>query len=415
MILHIDMDAFYASVEMRERPELANRPVIVGGTPEGRGVVAAANYQARAFGVHSAMPAVVAKRLCPQAVVLRPRMELYAKVAEQIREIFHRYTPAVEPLSLDEAFLDATGSEALYGPTVKIGRLIKQDIQDQLQLVASVGVAPNKFLAKIASDLDKPNGFVVVDPDRVYEFLDPLPIGRLWGVGRVTEETLRQSGIQTIGQVREMSEADLQAKIGQQGQHLWQLSQGIDDRPVVSERIAKSVSHETTFPVDIVDIEVLRAWALDLAEQVAWRLRRHQLRGRTVQLKVRFSDFETITRAVTLPTPTDVTQEIWQAANDLFTHRLPAGHRPVRLLGVGVSGFDQGRAEQQQWLFDQPDRNAQSDLDRTTDQIRAKFGSTALGRAGRLLHAAGEPNPPGASAHDDKVKDTDNPNGPRSQ
>jgi DNA polymerase-4 len=414
MILHIDMDAYYASVEMRERPELADRPVVVGGTPEGRGVVAAANYLARSCGVHSAMPAVRAKRLCPQAVFLRPRMELYAQVAEQIREIFLQYTPLVEPLSLDEAFLDVTGSEALFGSTIEIGRSIKRDIQDRLQLVASVGVAPNKFLAKIASDLEKPDGFVVVDSERVLEFLDPLPIRRLWGVGRVTEETLRQAGVHTIGQVRTMSEAALQAKFGQQGRHLWQLSQGIDDRPIVPERIAKSVSHETTFPVDIADKEVLRAWTLELAEQVAWRLRRHELRGRTVQLKVRFSDFETITRAVTLPTPTDVTQEIWQAANELFTHRLPANHRPVRLLGVGVSGFEQSRTERQQTLFDQPERSAQLELDRTTDQIREKFGSAALGRAGKLLHATGNPIPPGGPTQDEEASDANDRNGPRS-
>jgi DNA polymerase-4 len=393
MILHIDMDAYYASVEMRERPDVAGRPVIVGGTPEGRGVVAAANYAARASGVHSAMPAVRAKRLCPQAVFLRPRMELYARVAEQIREIFHKYTPLVEPLSLDEAFLDATGSEPLFGTSVEIGKLIKREIHDRLQLVASVGVAPNKFLAKIASDLDKPDGFVVVEADGVHAFLDPLPIGRLWGVGRVTEETLHKSGITTIGQVRAMPEEDLKARFGQQGQHLWRLSQGADDRQVVPERAAKSISHETTFPLDIDDEDVLRAWTLELAEQVAWRLRRHHLRGRTVQLKVRFSDFQTITRSVTLRTPTDVTQEIWQAADELFTHRLPAGRQAVRLLGVGVSGFDQTGTQQQQLLFEQPDRNAQSELDRATDQIREKFGSAALGRAGKLLHATDETNP----------------------
>jgi DNA polymerase-4 len=415
MILHIDMDAYYASVEMRERPELANRPVIVGGTPEGRGVVAAANYQARSCGVHSAMPAVRAKRLCPQAVFLRPRMELYAQVAEQIREIFHQYTPLVEPLSLDEAFLDVTGTEALFGSTVEIGKLIKRDIKDRLRLVASVGVAPNKFLAKIASDLDKPDGFVVVDPTRVREFLEPLPIRRLWGVGRVTEETLRQSGIHTIGQVRGMTETALETRFGQQGRHLWRLSQGVDDRPVVPERVAKSVSHETTFPVDIADKEVLRAWTLDLAEQVAWRLRRHQLRGRTVQLKVRFSDFETITRVVTLPAPTDVTQEICQAADDLFTRRVPTNHRPVRLLGVGVSGFEHGRTEHQQSLFDESDRNTQLELDRATDQIREKFGAAALGRAGKLLHAKGTPNPPGGPPLDEEAKNGDDPNRLRSQ
>jgi len=389
MILHVDMDAYYASVEIRERPELADRPVVVGGTAEGRGVVAAANYIARSYGVHSAMPAVRARQLCPNAVFLRPRMELYAQVSEQIRTIFHRFTPLVEPLSLDEAFLDASGSTALFGTSVEIGKQIKRAIFDELQLIASVGVAPNKFLAKIASDLDKPDGFVIVDPNHVHEFLDPLPIGRLWGVGRVAEETLRRKGIRTIGDVRAMPEADLQSTFGQQGSQLWRLAQGLDERNVVPERMAKSISHETTFPVDISDGETLRAWTLDLAEQVAWRLRRHQLRGRTVQLKVRFSDFRTITRAITLPAATDTTHDIWQAADELFTNRLPKAHLPVRLVGVGVTGFDQQSAQQQQLLFDQPDRNAHTELDRAADQIREKFGSTALGRAARLLHARG--------------------------
>lgn len=239
MILHVDMDAFYASVEERDRPELAGKPLIVGGTPEGRGVVAAANYAVRKFGVHSAMPAATALRLCPHAVVLPPRLHYYAQVSEQIRDNFLRYTPLVEPLSLDEAFLDVTGSEPLFGPSATIGRRIKLAIHDELRLVASVGVAPNKFLAKIASDLEKPDGFVVVDAERIQQFLDPLPVGRLWGVGRVAGQVFEQMGVSTIGQVRRLSAEALRERFGQVGDHLWQLAHGIDERRVVPDREAR--------------------------------------------------------------------------------------------------------------------------------------------------------------------------------
>jgi DNA polymerase-4 len=235
MILHVDMDAFYASVEERDNPRLVGKPVIVGGKPEGRGVVAAANYEIRKFGVHSAMPTSQALRLCPAAIVLPPRMDYYAEISRQIREIFDRYTPLVEPLSLDEAFLDVTGSAGLFGPAVEIGRRIKQHIKQELNLVASVGVAPNKFLAKIASDLNKPDGFLVVEQDRVQEFLDPLPVGRLWGVGRVSNTVLEGFGIRTIGQLRAQSANVLRQKFGKTGDHLWQLAHGIDSRPVVPD------------------------------------------------------------------------------------------------------------------------------------------------------------------------------------
>jgi DNA polymerase-4 len=241
------MDAFYASVEERDRPELVGKPVIVGGTPEGRGVVAAANYVARKFGVHSAMPAVAAHRLCPHGVFLRPRTEYYAEVSDQIRAIFEKYTPLIEPLSLDEVFLDVTGSEPLFGPAVSIGRAIKQEIRERLRLIASVGVAPNKFLAKIASDLKKPDGFVVVEPTQVQEFLDPLPVGRLWGVGKVTGQVFEKLGVHRIGQLRQMPVELLRHHFGSSGEHLGELAQGIDDRPVVPEQEAKSISHEPTF------------------------------------------------------------------------------------------------------------------------------------------------------------------------
>jgi DNA polymerase-4 len=383
MILHVDMDAFYASVEERDQPELVGKPVIVGGTPEGRGVVMAANYVVRQFGVRSAMPAATAKRLCPHALFLPPRMAYYAEVSDQIRGIFGRYTPLVEPLSLDEAFLDVTGSEPLLGSSVEIGRRVKQEIRDVLRLTASVGVASNKFLAKIASDLEKPDGFVVVDPGRIEEFLDPLPVGRLWGVGRVTGHTFERLGIQTIGQVRRLPLAILQQHFGQHGDHLWRLAHGQDDRRVVPDREAKSISHETTFAHDIEEPEVLRVWLMQLTEQLAWRLRRQGLQGKTVQLKVRYHDFHTITRAKTLPQPTDVTDEIWQAAAELLSQRLPQRQLSVRLLGIGMSGLGQ-RGQTQPLLFDDAPRQAQARLDATADQIRSRYGAASLKRASGL-------------------------------
>jgi DNA polymerase-4 len=384
MILHVDMDAFYASVEERERPELVGKPLIVGGTPEGRGVVAAANYAVRKFGVHSAMPAATALRLCPQAIVLRPRMDFYARVSEQIREIFDRYTPLVEPLSLDEAFLDVSGSEGLFGSAAEIGRKIKQEIQTELRLTASVGVAPNKFLAKIASDFDKPDGFVVVDAARVQEFLDPLPVGRLWGVGRVAGQALDRMGVRTIRDLRLLSVELLERQFGQAGQQLWQLAHGIDQRRVVPDREAKSISHETTFATDLEDMETLRAWIVELAEQVGWRLRRHKLRGRTVQIKVRFDDFQTVTRAQTLAAPTNVTQEICAAATAMLAERLPKRRLRVRLLGVGVSHFENPEQIQGS-LFADEERQRQSRLDEAADQVKLRFGSGALQRGSGLL------------------------------
>lgn len=398
MILHVDMDAFYASVEERDRPELKGQPVIVGGTPEGRGVVAAANYEARKYGVHSAMPATRAMRLCAHAVFLPSRLDYYADVSRQIRDIFYHFTPLVEPLSLDEAFLDAAGSESLFGSSVEIGRQIKQRISANLNLVASVGVAPNKFLAKVASDLEKPDGFVVVEPDRVQQFLDPLEVGRLWGVGRVTGDVLKRLGVRTIRDVRSLSLETLRHHFGDHGQHLSDLSRGIDERRVVPDREAKSISHETTFAEDIDDLEVLRAWALELTEQVSRRLRRQRLLGRTVQLKVRFSDFRTITRSITLSRGTCVTQEIWQTIDQMLTTRLPLAHLPIRLIGVGVSGFG-NTMHTQRTFFDDSDHIAQTDLDEASDQIRAKFGTASIGRASGLLHNVKQTPKPKPSDH----------------
>lgn len=388
MILHVDMDAFYASVEERDHPELVGQPVIVGGSAEGRGVVCAANYVARQYGVHSAMPAVTARRLCPEGLFLPVRMEHYAKISREIREIFDRFTPVVEPLSLDEAFLDVTGCEGLYGPSVEIGKKIKNEIRRQVRLVASVGVAPNKFLAKIASDLEKPDGFVVVDPARVQEFLDPLPVGRLWGVGKVSGKAFQILGLTTIGQIRRLPVDTLESHFGKSGRHFWQLAHGIDHRRVVPDREAKSISHETTFARDIGDIEVLRAWLLELTEQVARRLRHYRLVGQTVQLKLRFPDFHTITRRKTLEEPTNITEEIWLAAVELLTRKVEgpiSGTRrsAIRLLGLGMSGLE-NESSRQGSLFDDGRREKLQKLDEATDRIRDRFGASSLRRAARM-------------------------------
>lgn len=388
-ILHVDMDAFFASVEIRERPELADKPVIVGGTPEGRGVVCAANYVARRYGVHSAMPAATARRLCPHGVFLPPRHRLYAQVSRDIHAIFERYTPVIEPLSLDEAFLDVTASQRLFGPAEHIARRIKDEIRRELGLVASVGVAPNKFVAKIASDIDKPDGFCVVRPDQVQAFLDPLPVTRLWGVGKVTEKTFERLGLRTIGQFRTWPPALIREHFGNAGAYLLALAHGRDEREVEAEREAKSISHETTFARDITDREVLLAWLLDLTDQVASRMRAKGLAGRTVQIKVRYADFSTVTRAQSLKAPTDVTDALWAAARELFETRLPARLPPVRLLGMGVSGFGpQELPAQGELLAEGATGNAK--LDAVTDSIRARFGPQALSRGGAVRIRRGQ-------------------------
>ncbi len=261
----------------------------------------------------------------------------------------------------------------------------KRAISHETRLVVSGGAARNKSLAKIASDLKKPDGFVVVEHGHVQEFLDPLPVERLWGVGKQGSKVFQRLGIRTIAQLRQWPMESLKCRFGSHGERLWQLAHGIDDRPVVPEREAKSISHETTFEQDIDDLEVLRAWLVDLTEQVGWRLRRYGLRGRTVHLKVRFADFSTITRSQTLPETTDITHELWQAADELLCQRLPSGHLPVRLLGMGVGGLDDTRLVQG-LLFDQDQRKKQADVDAVTDQIRERFGSSALRRAASLPH-----------------------------
>ncbi len=380
-ILHIDMDAFFAAVEQNDRPELRGQPVLVGGAADKRGVVSTASYEARRFGCRSAMPMARAVQLCPQAIVVQPRMERYVQISRELLALFEQSTPAIEPLSIDEAFLDVTGSIRLLGPSVQIAQQLKQDICQATGLTASVGIAPNKFLAKLASDLDKPSGLTVVAPNNIRGFLDPLPIARLWGAGAKTQSRLNSLGIRTFADLRQLSAGCLEAEFGQTGRKFFDLARGIDDRPVVSDRQAKSISQETTFVQDVADCQHLRAVLLQQTEQVSSRLRHQGFKARTVNLKIRTQDFHTITRRSTLDGPSDSTTDFWAAAASLFERwwstRPPTGR--IRLIGIGVSQFS-GAEGCQMRLFGEAEADNARRLDETFDQIQDRFGRSAIAR-----------------------------------
>jgi len=378
-IIHVDMDAFYASVEQLDDPDLVGKAVIVGGDPKKRGVVSAASYEARKLDVHSAMPMSQAIRLCPNAIVLPVRMKRYAELSEQIHAIFQKFTPEIEPISLDEAFLDVTGSLQLFGDAEKIGREIKHQIKEQLGLVASVGIAYNKFLAKLASDLEKPDGFVIITEENKQQIVDPLPVSRIWGIGKVTEKALKSKGINIIKQLREAPQEILQSVFGDQTPHMLRLAQGIDNREVESSREAKSISSEQTFAADITDKEILSGVLLNQVEDVAQRLRTADLEAKTITLKLRYDDFRTITRSTTFDCPTNTTKTLWQEAKNILVkwHKKSAG--ALRLLGFGASGLQKTGTGQQQ-LFAEPEQEKQERLDKAFDDIRGKFGHDALRR-----------------------------------
>lgn len=376
-IIHVDMDAFYAAVEQIDCPDLAGKPVIVGGDLR-RGVVSSASYEARSFGVKSAMPMAQAVKLCPNAIVIKPHMRRYKEVSEKIFEILLSFTPLVEPLSLDEAFLDVTGSEKLFGPAEQIAQQIKARIKNELGLSCSIGIAPNKFLAKLASDLKKPDGFVVVREDEIEKFLKDLPVSKLWGVGKATEQKLQQMGISTIGALRELTHVELIKRFGKMGSHLYALARGIDERPVVPERKAKSISRETTFLEDIYDPETLKGMLFELTEEVAAELREEDLLARTVQIKIRFADFKTITRSSSFKQVTNVTELLWREAEKLFDEKVDLHRRGVRLVGVGVSNLT--RAEAQLPLFKEQKQARLEKLDKTVDELRKKFGEKIIER-----------------------------------
>ncbi|MGB6280195.1 MAG: DNA polymerase IV [Syntrophobacteria bacterium] len=376
-IIHLDMDAFYAAVEVLDNPDLQGKPVIVGGSKE-RGVVSSASYEARTFGVHSAQPIATAMRLCPQGIFRPVRMWRYKEISRQIFEIFKRFSPLVEPLSLDEAFVDVTGSTRLFGPPEEIAKKIKQQVVAETGLTASAGVAPTKFIAKIASDIQKPDGLTIVPEGKVKEFLGPLPIEKLWGVGERTRKTLAHLGVETIGDLGRVPLELLDRKMGKHGLHLSLLAQGVDEREVETERQVKSIGHEETYREDILDMTMARRVLLSLATKVAKRLRGHGFVGKTVTLKVKYHDFVQITRSVTLQEPTDDGREIFQSCCDLLS-KTEASKRPVRLFGISLSQLDLADKERQLALFEQrrgaPKRKR---LNRALDTISDKYGDEAI-------------------------------------
>ena len=378
-ILHVDMDAFYASVEQLDNPDLKGKPVLVGGPPEARGVVSAASYEARRYGARSAMPTARALRLCPKAILLPVRMRRYREMSDIVFAVFDRVTPLVQPVGLDEAFLDVTGCQRLHGPPETIARRIRLTIRRETGLTASVGVACCRFVAKIAYDLGKPDGLTVIPEKDMLARLAPLPASRIWGVGTVTAKRLAGMGIATIGQLRGWPEAALAAEFGQAGGELHRLANCIDDSEVVPEEEEKSVSHETTFPRDISNFEELEAMLLELADKVASRLRRRDLSGRVVFLKLRYNDFTTLTRRKSIPDPTCVAAEIHATAAALLRERTAAGSRPVRLIGVGVAGLEAGTRRRS--LFGDDDAAKHERVERAADAIRTKLGYKAIQRA----------------------------------
>ena len=374
-ILHVDMDAFYASVETLKDPSLRGKPVIVGGQG-GRGVVTSASYEARAFGVHSAMPIVTARRLCPQGAFVSNDFAAYTEFADRIREVFTSFSPWVEPLSLDEAFLDVSGSVRLFGSPVEIARLIKRRIAE-LGLACTVGVAPNKFIAKVASARAKPDGLLVVRSEEVDSFLHPLPVKALWGVGEHTAEALQRLGLRTVGDVALVSRRTLERALGDSlGGHLYLIARGVDERPVKPFEAPKSVGCENTFAADLDSTELVLREVLRLADRVASRLRTKGLCGRTVTLKVRYSNFKTITRSKTLPEEVDAAGEIYSVARSMY-ERLASDKARIRLLGVSLSGLASGPPRRQMDLLAaRPPRASAASA--AIDEIRDRFGDAAV-------------------------------------
>ena len=390
VILHLDMDAFYAAVEVREDPTLAGKPLIIGHRGR-RGVVSTASYEARRSGVRSAMPSLVAERLCPDATWLPGRMALYVQVSRRIRRLLDEASPVVEPLSIDEAFLDLTGVARDLAAGRAAAARLKARIREAERLTASVGVAPNKFLAKVASDLEKPDGLVVLAREDIPVRLWPLPVQRLWGVGPKTGERLRRHGVATVGNVLDRTVGELDLIVGPRaGAHLRALAQGEDLRPVESGREAVSLSEERTYEVDLTDLEEIDRALLERAEGVALALRREGLAGRTVRIKVRTGDFTTWTRARTLERSTDLADTIVRVARELFRDRIALEGRGVRLLGVGMSGLEPSGGGQGR-LFPDPDEERARRLARASDAVRDRLGDDALTRARLLREAGGDP------------------------
>jgi DNA polymerase-4 len=376
-IIHFDMDAFYPSVEILDNPALKGKPVIVGGSKE-RGVVSSASYEARRFGVHSAQPVAKAKRLCPDGIFLPVRMSRYQEISQQVFKIFYRFTPLVEPISIDEAFLDVTGSIRLFGQPEDIAKKIKQIVLTETGLTVSAGVAPSKFVAKIASDIDKPDGLTVVHPDGVRDFLDPLPIKKMWGVGKVTQLSLSRLNIHTFRELRQTPVKVLDKKIGKHGVRIHQLAMGIDERDVIPDHDVKSIGHEQTFSQDIISLNEAQKELLALSNKVARRMRYKDLEGKTITLKVKYFDFVQITRSTTLPRSIDDGFEIYSVACRLLK-KTEVTKKPIRLLGISLSQLNFSGIGTQLSLFDQdPSSQKRQRLNIALDSLYEKFGDKSV-------------------------------------
>jgi len=379
MILHVDMDAFYAAVEQLDNPQLQGKCVIVGGLSN-RSVVSAASYEARKFGIHSAMPMYRARKKCPHGVFIRPRMNRYKDFSKKIMSLLSEYSPLVEPVSIDEAYVDVTGCERLHGDPVKIAASIKQKIKENFDLTCSVGVGPNKFIAKIASDLEKPDGLCVIMPDQVPQFLDRLPVHKVPGVGKTRRLQLDRMGIKTLEDVKNYSREIIISRLGKFGRRILALAEGIDDSPVMTDGSSKSVSTEETFGEDIDDKDLLNNYILQQSESVAAQLRQAGVRAKTITLKIKHADFKQVTRSVTLPTPTQSSKTIHLAASKLLaSYRIKT---KVRLIGVGASGLVSGTVPVQMGIFEKENiaRRHWEKVDRAVDSITKKYGQKVVKR-----------------------------------
>jgi len=380
MILHVDMDAFYASVEQLDNPWLKGRCVIVGGTG-GRGVVSAASYEARRFGVRSAMPVFQARQLCPQGVFTHPRMDRYREVSGEVMATLQEFSPLVEKVSIDEAFIDLSGTERLHGPPTEVGRILKNRIYEAVHLTCSIGVAPNRFLAKIASDFKKPDGLTLINPDQVADFIDRLPIGKVPGVGPKTELKITELGIRFLGDIRKFPEHTLSTIFGSYGRRLLELSRGIDPTPITPDSPAQSVSSECTLEQDTCEPAALHRCLLEQAEEVAAGLRSEGVKARTVVLKIKHADFKLCTRRTTFAPPTQSSKELYRQARRLMDeYRLT---QKIRLIGLGATGFVPADAPRQKELFagEERSREGWEKVDRTVETIKSKFGDKVIQRA----------------------------------
>jgi len=377
VIMHVDMDAFFASVEQLDNPQLRGKPVIVGADPSsGRGVVSAASYEARKYGVHSAQPITQAYRACPQGNFVRPRFKRYSELSKMVFEIFKSITPIVEPLSIDEAFMDITGTERLHGSPEEIGHRVKDRIHRETGLIASVGIASNMFLAKLASDYDKPDGFVFIEFGKEKEFLSPLSISRVWGVGPKTQNALMALGIETIGDLAEFPLDRLTRRFGKHGKHLWELANGIDRREISMESQRRGISAETTYKDDVSDIEKNIRTLRNIADKLASRMRKKNYSGRTITVKIRYTGFVTITRSQTFQFPISNAKEIFEYAKRIAEPNLKGS---IRLLGIRISSLE-SEVGNQLSLFDKEPDGKIDRLENALDKIEKKFGKGSIKR-----------------------------------